>query len=785
MQISTNWIKDYVKLPDDLKDLADKVTKAGINIATVTSPHINHLVIGEVVSCEKHPDSDHLNVCQVNVGDKTLQIVCGAKNVRAGIKVIVALDGALLPGDNLIKKSTIRGVESNGMICALFELGVEEKTEENYNKGICELPNDVKVGSDASVYLGLDDTIYDLDLNPNRNDCLSHLGFAYEVGAVLGEKVKLPETKYTKTDLKPMDYKLEVDTDNCKLYLNRIVKDVVIKESPDFIKNRLISAGMRPINNVVDISNYIMLEYGQPLHFFDKNKVGNKLLVRMAKENEKITTLDHKERTLNTADIVITDGDKPVCIAGVMGGLNSDVDNDTKNILIESAIFNPYNIRYTSINLDLRSEASLRLEKNLNPDYTYEAMDRACYLLEKYADGKVIDHLYEYNKLDNKVKEVKLNLNQVNALLGMTLTVDDVKSSLDKLGFDYKNTKESFDVTIPNRRMDVDSNKADIIEEIGRLYGFDKIKDTLPLGPTKPGNYVGSVKLRKEISKYLRGLGLNETRTYTLVSESEDNMFNYDKHQSIKVLKPLAADKAVIRRTLIPSLLKVVDYNNARNVNDTNLYEIANIYYDEKVEETKLCIMLKGNYLTNKWHKEIIPDDFYILKGIVESLLDYLGYKNRYSFVKSEVVDMHPGVCADIIVNNNKVGFLGKVHPSIRKDDVYTCEISLTNLAQYKTGNVKYKEVSKYPVVMKDLAFMMPDDTTSGEVEFVIKKAGTHTLINVEAFDLFNIDLNNKSIAYSLTFSDPTKTLTDNEINALLDKIIQDVESKTKARLRK
>jgi len=785
MQISTNWIKDYVKLPDDLKDLADKVTKAGINIATVTSPHINHLVIGEVVSCEKHPDSDHLNVCQVNVGDKTLQIVCGAKNVRAGIKVIVALDGALLPGDNLIKKSTIRGVESNGMICALFELGVEEKTEENYNKGICELPNDVKVGSDASVYLGLDDTIYDLDLNPNRNDCLSHLGFAYEVGAVLGEKVKLPETKYTKTDLKPMDYKLEVDTDNCKLYLNRIVKDVVIKESPDFIKNRLISAGMRPINNVVDISNYIMLEYGQPLHFFDKDKVGNKLLVRMAKENEKITTLDHKERTLNTADIVITDGDKPVCIAGVMGGLNSDVDNDTKNILIESAIFNPYNIRYTSINLDLRSEASLRLEKNLNPDYTYEAMDRACYLLEKYADGKVIDHLYEYNKLDNKVKEVKLNLNQVNALLGMTLTVDDVKSSLDKLGFDYKNTKESFDVTIPNRRMDVDSNKADIIEEIGRLYGFDKIKDTLPLGPTKPGNYVGSVKLRKEISKYLRGLGLNETRTYTLVSESEDNMFNYDKHQSIKVLKPLAADKAVIRRTLIPSLLKVVDYNNARNVNDTNLYEIANIYYDEKVEETKLCIMLKGNYLANNWHKEIIPDDFYILKGIVESLLDYLGYKNRYSFVKSEVVDMHPGVCADIIVNNNKVGFLGKVHPSIRKDDVYTCEISLTNLAQYKTGNVKYKEVSKYPVVMKDLAFMMPDDTTSGEVEFVIKKAGTHTLINVEAFDLFNIDLNNKSIAYSLTFSDPTKTLTDNEINALLDKIIQDVESKTKARLRK
>jgi phenylalanyl-tRNA synthetase beta chain len=785
MLISTNWLKDYVKLPTDLKVLADQVTKAGINVATMSSSYINHLVIGEIVECHKHPDSDHLNVCMVNVGDKVLQIVCGADNVRKGIKVIVALDGALLPGDNLIKKSIIRGQESNGMICALFELGLEEKTQENYDKGICELPLDVKVGMDASDYLGLSDTVYDLDLNPNRNDCLSHLGFAYEVAAVLGEKVKLPETNYTKNNLKNDDYKLEVKTDNCKLYLNRIVKNVVIKESPKFIKDRLIAAGMRPINNVVDISNYIMLEYGQPLHFFDKDKVGNELLVRMAKPEEKIITLDHKERTLCSDDIVITDGKEPVCIAGVMGGLNSDVDDNTKNILIESAIFNPYNVRYTSINLDLRSEASLRLEKNLNPDYTYQALDRACYLLEKYADGQVVDRLYEYNKLNLKEKKVKLSLNQINSLLGMNLNIADVKESLNKLDFVYKNNKEVFDVVIPNRRMDVDPNKADIIEEIGRLYGFDKIKDTLPVTATKPGKYANSVKFRKEISKYLRALGLNETRTYTLVSESEDKMFDYDKHQSIKVLKPLAADKVVIRRTLIPSLLKVVDYNNARNVSDTNLYEISNVYYDEDKEETKLCIMLKGNYLTNNWHKENIPDDFYVLKGIVESLLTYLGYKNRYSFIKSQVVDMHPGVCADIIVNNDNVGFLGKVHPSVREDDIYVCEISLTKLSSHQVGNVKYKEVSKYPVVMKDLAFMMPNEVTSGEVEYIIKKAGTHTLVNVEVFDLFNIDINNKSIAYSLTFSDPTKTLTDNEINALLDKIIQDVESKTKARLRK
>src|SRR5574344_1995567 len=349
--ISLNWVKDYIDLKNiDLNDLAVKVTKGGVNVEKVISNHINNLVIGEVVECVMHPDSDHLHVCQVNVSDSVKQIVCGASNVRKGIKVIVALPGAVLPGDFEIKAGKIRGQESNGMICALFELGLEEKTEENYNKGIHELDSNAPVGEDPLKYLGLDDTLYELDVHKHRNnDCYYHIGFAYEIGAILNKKVTLPEDEINPIEDNIKSYfSLKVETPKCPYYLARMVRDVVIKESPEFIKKRLIAAGMRPINNVVDISNYVMLEYGQPMHFFDKDKLGNQIVVRDAYDDEKITTLDNKERVLNHNDIVITDGTKPVCIAGVMGGLNTDVDSNTKDILIESAIFDVVRNRYTS-----------------------------------------------------------------------------------------------------------------------------------------------------------------------------------------------------------------------------------------------------------------------------------------------------------------------------------------------------------------------------------------------------------------------------------------------------
>ena len=525
MAISMNWVKEYVDLENvDLKELATKITNAGVNVEHVSQHNLNNLVVGEVLECDDIPDT-HLHRCLVDVGIDKRQIVCGANNVRCGIKVIVSLPGAILPGGFEIKTSTIRGYESNGMICALSELGLEEDTPENHAKGIYELPLDAPVGTDVVKYMSLDDTIYELDLNPNRNiDCTNHIGFAYEIASVLGKKVTLPDisTNPIKDSIKKY-FTLEIDTPNCTMYNAKMVKNVEIKESPDFIKNRLIAAGMRPINNVVDISNYVMLEFGQPLHFFDKDKLGNKIKVRMANDNESIITIDKKERVLTNEDIVITDGTKPVCIAGVMGGANTEVDENTKDILIESAIFNSYNVRYTSLRLDLRSEASLRYERGLNYEYTSMAIERACHLLEKYASGKVLNDTIVYDNIEKKEKVAKVTLEEINKTLGLNMNLEDVKTSLNNLGFDYKESKETFTVTIPNRRLDVEAHRQDLIEEIGRLYGYDKIKSVLPTIPNKSGKYVGAVKYRKLISNRLRSLGLNECKTYTLISDEENN----------------------------------------------------------------------------------------------------------------------------------------------------------------------------------------------------------------------------------------------------------------------
>lgn len=779
MKISTNWIKDYVEINEDLNVLADKITKCGINVESVESNYISNLKIGEIKSISNHPDSDHLNVCQVDLGDEVKQIVCGATNVREKLKVIVALEGAVLPGDFVIKKSTIRGAESNGMICALFELGLEDK-ETNYDKGICELDDSATVGMDAMEYLGITDTIYTLDLNPNRNDCLSHLGFAYEAASVIGTKVKMP-----KIDTNPINesvkdnFSLKIDTENCYSYNAKIVKDVVIGESPEFIKKRLTAVGMRSINNVVDISNYIMLEYGQPLHFFDKDKLGDEIVVRMAKDKEEITTLDDKLRVLTKEDIVITDGDKPVCIAGVMGGANTEIDDNTKNILIESAIFNPYNTRYTSINLNLRSEASLRYEKKLNSDYASLAIERACYLLEKYASGKVLKDTIVYNNIDNLERKTTVSLSEINSMLGMTLSLDDVIKSLFNLDFKYSLDNEIFTVSIPNRRMDVEQNSADIIEEIGRLYGYDKIEPVLPKLPLKQGKYIGNVKLRKMISKRLRSLGLNETRTYTLVSEKEDSLFNYNKGKSIELLRPLSADKKIIRQTLIPSLMNVSVFNKTHGVNDILIYEISNTYSDEYVEDTKVSVLLKGNYINN-WNKTKVKVDFYLLKGILEDLLDYLGFKNRYSFSVKEIDSLHPGVSATILLDREEIGFIGKVHPNLTKEDIFVFEISMNKLNK-KIKPIKHKEISKYPVIIKDVSFIV-DNVTSKEIIDVIRKSGGRLLTDIKVFDLYVSDVT--SIAYSLTFSDPTKTLTDEEVNVLFEKIMNDVTSKLNCKVK-
>ena len=788
--ISLEWVSDFLDIKDeDLKELAVKITKAGINVEKVITNHINNLVIGEVVSCIPHPDSDHLHICEVDVGDKKVQIVCGASNVREGIKVIVALDGAVLPGDFLIKKGKIRGVESNGMICALFELGIEEKTEENYNKGIAELPSNLENGSDANIYLGTNDTMYELDIHKHRNnDCYYHIGFAYEIACILNKKVKLPDTSYNEVKESVNDIvKLEVDTPNCPYYSTKIVKNVTIKESPDFIKRRLINAGMRPINNVVDISNYVMLEFGQPLHFFDLDKLGTNILVRQAKENEKIKTLDGVDRVLTNQDIVITDGLNPVCVAGVMGGESTDVDSNTKNILIESAIFDPVSIRYTASRLNLRSEASIRYGKGLNFEYTSMALDRACNLLEKYADATILSGKVLYDKTDKTLKEVTFKTQEVSTLLGLDLTPEDVKTELNRLDFEYTYDNEIFKVTIPRRRLDIESNVNDIAEEIGRLYGYQNLVSTLPTVKTRRGVYVGDVGIRKSISKRLRTLGLNETKTYTLTSPDMASLFRYEEKEPITLPNPMSIDKSIIRTSILPSLINVYDYNKARKVNDILLYEISKTYDKEYKEDLKVSMLISGNYITNTWQGNSIKCDFYVLKGIVDNLLDYLGFKNRYTYTKSKLPDLHPGVSAKIMLDREEIGIIGRVHPGLIKEEVYVCELSMTKLYNKQTKPLKYKETSKYPTIQKDVAFIVKKDVESDTIKNQIRKSGGRLLTNIDVFDVYvgdKIESDEKSIAYTLKFEDQTRTLTEEEVMEAFNKIITEVEKNIGAKVR-
>ncbi len=785
--INLEWVKDYIDISDqDLHELSVKITEAGINVEKVITNKIDNLVIGEVKSCVDHPDSDHLHLCQVDVGnDKLQQIVCGAPNVREGIKVIVALPGAVLPGDFAIKASKIRGVESNGMICALYELGLEEKNDETYAKGIEELGSNAVVGSDPLVYLGLEDTLYELDIHKHRNnDCYYHIGFAYEISAILNRKVKLPDLSYSEDkDNINNHFKLKVETSKCPYYLAKMVTNVEIGESPDFIKRRLLSVGMRPINNVVDISNYVMLEFGQPLHFFDKDSLGDEILVRDAKEDEKIVTLDGKERTLKASDIVITDGKKPVCVAGVMGGLTTEVEPTTKTILIESAIFDPVSIRYTASHLDLRSEASIRYGKGLSYEYTNYAINRACHLLEKYANATVLSGMVSYENIDKTPKVVEFYPIEVDKMLGIKIDEKDMIHELERLDFPYTITDGKFRVTIPSRRLDIESNVNDIAEEIGRLYGYQNIKGTLPKVEMRDGNYIGDVKYRKEISKRLRSLGLNEVKTYTLVSPSMASMFDYEDKERIVLPNPMSVDKSVIRTSLLPSLLNVYNYNKARKVDDINIYEIAKTYDKDYNEESKIAFLMKGNYVVNSW-KGSIKVDFYLIKGIVESILDYLGFKNRYSFVKGTVNDLHPGVSADILLDRKRIGIVGRVHPKKCSDEVYVCELSL-NALMTKVKPLKYKEASKYPTIVKDVAFIVPKDMASSEVESVIKKAGGRLLNDIKVFDVYEkLDNNKKSIAYNLTFMDSSRTLTDDEVMSVFDNIIKKVTTTLDVELR-
>lgn len=790
MKLSKNFVKDYVDIDVDIKTLAEDMTKVGNEYDSAGKLlEATKLVVGEVKECKMHPDSDHLHVCKVDVGSEILDIVCGAPNVREGLKVIVALDGAELPGGT-IKKGMIRGQVSNGMLCSMAELGLEHKfLDEEDKTGIHELPTDAPVGADAIKYMEMDDEVIDFDLTANRGDLLSILGMAYEISAIYDKKVKDIDLSFSENEEDiNNEFKIEVNTDNCSIFLAKKVKNIEIKESPDFIRNRLIASGIRPINNVVDISNYVMLETGQPLHFYDADKLKGMLEVRMANDGEKLTTLDGIERTLKIDDIVISDGERSIGLAGVMGGLDTEITDNTKNVIIESAIFDPIKVRMTSKEI-LRSEASSRFEKGLDPNRTYMAIKRACHMLEKYAGAEVVGNIVKYDTTDLADKKIEITFENINRILGMDISNESILDVFRRLGFKYllKDDKTVV-VEVPRRRGDI-TIKEDLIEEVGRIYGVDNIKGKLPDIKPKEGSYD---KVTRGIRNKMIDLGLNETLSYILVNDKEAKMFTKDDTELVKLLDPMTEDRNTLRHSIIPSLLKIYEYNKARSVKDVSIFEIGKAFYkmqDEYGENTKIAALMTGDYYLGIENKKQV--DFYVIKGIVEELLDYLGYAGRYSFVVNEEKipdELHPGQAAQISVNNDVVGIIGRIHPAISKENVYVFEIDLDKLLAKKVGKMKYKEISKYPSVNKDLALVVDKNITSKEIEMNIKKAGGSLLTNIKVFDVYEgtgIPEGKKSVAYALTFEKSDRTLTDEEINNAMDKIIELVEKKMNATLRK
>lgn len=803
MFVSYKWLQEYVDLTGiSAEELADKITRSGIEVESVETLNegIKGVVIGHVVEKEQHPNADKLNKCQVDLGGDTLvQIICGAPNVDKGQKVAVATVGAVLPGNFKIKKAKLRGEESNGMICSLKELGVDPKVvAKDFSEGIFVFPSDVQVGEDAISYLERDDQVLELGLTPNRADCLSMLGVAYEVAAILGREVKLPKPEVTPSVEKAEDYisvKVEASEDN-PLYVAKIIKNVKIGPSPLWMQGRLMAAGIRPHNNVVDITNYILLEYGQPLHAFDYDRLGSKeILVRRAKAGEKLTTLDDAERTLTPDHLVITNGTEPVALAGVMGGAKSEVQSDTTMVLLESAYFKGATIRKASKDNGLRSEASARYEKGIDPNRTRVAAERAAELMARYASGEVLVGSVEANTLTIEPAVVTITLEKINSVLGTDISVAEVEGIFSRLQFDVTVDNETFIVTVPTRRGDI-TIEEDLIEEVARLFGYDNLPTTLPIGESNPGYLTDYQKKRRIVRRFLEGAGLYQAVTYSLTSKEKATQYALDKREPIRLAMPMSEDKSLLRLSLLPQLLEVVKYNTARQNESIAVFETGVVFLanDKDVlpeEQEHLAGAVTGLWHSHLWQGEKKLVDFYVVKGILEGLFARLGLQNQVEYRAATVSDMHPGRTAEVLLAGNSIGFVGQVHPNVEKDldlkNTYVFELSLKAILDAEVDALQYESIPRFPSITRDIALVVDKDKSAGELQSIIIEAGGALLKEVSVFDLYEgerMEAGKKSIAFSLKYFDPEKTLTDEEVTKAHEKVLTAVSEKAGAVLR-
>ncbi|WP_033543612.1 phenylalanine--tRNA ligase subunit beta [Planococcus sp. CAU13] len=788
MLVSVKWLNDYVNtqgLPP--AELGEKITRAGIEVDAVIdrSEGLSNIVVGYVEACEKHPEADKLSICQVNVGETVDQIICGAPNIAAGQKVIVARPGARLPGGMKIKKAKLRGEESNGMICSLQELGIEGKlVPKAYAEGIYVLPENAEVGTDVITNFHLDDTVLELGLTPNRADAMSMLGVAYEVAAILEEEVKLPEITYTEAEEEASSM-LTVNVDSPEanpLYVAKVVRNIEVKESPMWLQQRLMAAGVRPHNNVVDVTNYVLMEYGQPLHAFDYDllETGN-ITVRNAKTDETITTLDGNERKLSLHNLVITNGEKPVALAGVMGGANSEVSKNTTTVVIESAYFNSASIRSTSKEHGLRSDASSRYEKGVDPNRVIPAAERAAQLLAELAGGEVLKGSVIFDELKREEKVVTVSPDFINSRLGMKIRFEDMLDILNRLQFKTEAMNNQLMISVPTRRQDIQIEE-DIVEEIARLYGYDEIPSTLPEAATTPGGLSPYQLKRRVVRHYLEGAGLLQATTYSLTSEKSATHLALKPTDLTRLLMPMSEERSTLRQSLLPHLLESVSYNTARRTDSVALYETGSVFLkgqDELLnEEEHLAIAMTGLWLDNSWQDEKKAVDFFVMKGIVEGLAAKLGVE--LEFERGEMDGLHPGRTAFLTLEGRRIGVIGQLHPTEQKNrDLKTTivlELSLAELFAEPTEELVYTQVPRYPSITRDVALVLSKIVEAGTVEKLIRSAGGKLLKDVRVFDLYegdNLEAGKKSVAFSLTYFDPEKTLTDEEVTAVHENVVQ------------
>nr|WP_288305427.1 phenylalanine--tRNA ligase subunit beta [uncultured Romboutsia sp.] len=794
MLVPLKWLRDYVDIDIDTQEFADMMTMTGSKVEKVDffGKETNGVEVCKILEIEQHPDADRLKVTKVEVANgEILQIVTNATNIKVGDYVPVARIGAVLPGDFKIKKGKLRGVLSEGMFCGAEELTIPSAFVEDHKKDgiyILDHQNSFELGMDVRDVLGINDALIEFEITSNRPDCRSIIGIAREAAVTLGKELKYPEIKVQACD-EEMSFEIDIQTDLCKRYCGRVVKDVKVGPSPYWMQRKLIEAGMRPISNIVDITNYVMLELGQPLHAFDLDDIKyNKMTVKMAEEGEKFTTLDGVERTLTSDMLVIGNQDKTLDLAGIMGGENSEIKDTTTSIFIEGASFAKENIRATSKKLGLRTEASSRFEKGIDINLAEEAVNRACQLIEELGCGTVLNGMLDYYPQKEEVQKVTVNPVRINKLLGVNVPMDQFINILESLEFKCNLvSSEVLELEVPTFRLDI-TEDADILEEIARIYGYDNIPSASLEGNATAGVKTEKQKFIDNVKSNSIACGLNEILTYSFVSPRGVDKINLpaddEKRNFVKIMNPLGEETSVMRTTLIPNMLDVISTNISHKVEEVSAFECGNTFRPQEglpIETKKYCVGMYG--------KEV---DFFVLKGVIESVLNNVGLKGYEIEPETTNLTFHPGRCAKIVYNNIYIGTFGELHPDVIENynlgqRVYVAEINIDTVFENLNLTKSYNPLPKYPSTSRDIALIVKDEVFVKQIEDIIKANGEDLVESYKLFDVYKgaqIEEGHKSIAYSITYRSKDKTLTDEDVAKVHEKILSELSEKLNANLR-